>query len=230
MPRSRSRDERPKPFVVAIDGPAASGKGTLARRLAERFGFAHLDTGALYRATALLVLDAGGDPGDPAAAEGAARRVGPDHLADPRLRADEVAAAASLVAAVPEVRRALLAFQRNFAAHPPPPGRGAVLDGRDIGTVICPTADVKLFVTASTETRASRRLKELREQGLAVIYQDVLQDLTQRDARDRARHAAPLAPAPDAEIIDTTTLDADIVFERAAHLVARTLKEKEWQQ
>jgi CMP/dCMP kinase len=218
-----------RPFVVAIDGPAASGKGTLARRLAERFGFAHLDTGALYRATARLVLDAGGDPADPATAEAAARRVDPQLLADPRLRGDEVATAASVVAAIPEVRHALLALQRNFAAHPPAPGRGAVIDGRDIGTVICPDADVKLFVTASTEARARRRVKELREQGTAAIYETVLQDLNERDARDSGRQAAPLAVAPDAEVIDTTTLDADIVFERVADSIARMLKEKEWQ-
>jgi len=221
---------RSRPFVVAIDGPAASGKGTLARRLAERFGFAHLDTGALYRATARLVLDAGGDPADPATAEAAARRVDPQLLADLQLRGDEVATAASVVAAIPEVRHALLALQRNFAAHPPAPGRGAVIDGRDIGTVICPAADVKLFVTASTEARARRRVKELREQGTTAIYETVLQDLNERDARDSGRQAAPLAVAPDAEVIDTTTLDADIVFERVADLVARTLKEKEWQQ
>jgi cytidylate kinase len=221
---------RSRPFVVAIDGPAASGKGTLARRLAERFGFAHLDTGALYRATARLVLDAGGDPADPATAEAAARRVDPQLLADLQLRGDEVATAASVVAAIPEVRHALLALQRNFAGHPPAPGRGAVIDGRDIGTVICPAADVKLFVTASTEARARRRVKELREQGTTAIYETVLQDLNERDARDSGRQAAPLAVAPDAEVIDTTTLDADIVFERVADRVARMLKEKEWLQ
>ena len=220
---------RSRPFVVAIDGPAASGKGTLARRLAERFGFAYLDTGALYRATARLVLDAAGDPADPATAAAAARRVDPQLAADPRLRGDKVAAAASVVAAIPEVRHALLAVQRNFAAHPPVPARGAVLDGRDIGTVICPDADLKLFVTASTEARARRRVKELREQGTAAIYEAVLQDLHERDARDSGRQAAPLAVAPDAEVIDTTMLDADIVLERVADLIARMLKEKEWQ-
>jgi CMP/dCMP kinase len=217
-------------FVVAIDGPAASGKGTLARRLAQRFGLAHLDTGALYRATALLVLDAADDPADPAAAEAAARRVELQLLADPRLRGDSVAAAASVVAAIPGVRRALLDVQRNFAAHPPAPARGAVLDGRDIGTVVCPSADVKLFVTASTDARAGRRVKELREQGAAAIYENVLQDLTQRDARDSGRRVAPLAAAPDAEVIDTSMLDADLVFERVSELVARALEEKEWPQ
>jgi cytidylate kinase len=219
-----------RPFVVAIDGPAASGKGTLARRLADRFGFAHLDTGALYRATARLILDQAGDPADPATAEAAARCVDARVLSDARLRGDAVAEAASVVAAIPEVRRILLAVQRNFAAHPPRPGRGAVLDGRDIGTVVCPAADVKLFVTASPEARACRRVKELREQGATAIYENVLQDLKQRDARDSERRSAPLAVASDAEMIDTTLLDADRVFERGSELVARTLKEKEWQQ
>jgi cytidylate kinase len=223
-------ERRGTPFVVAIDGPAASGKGTLARRLAERLGLAQLDTGALYRATACLVLDENGDPADPATAEAAARRVDPRLLDDPRLRADAVSAAASVVAAIPEVRRALLGFQRDFAAHPPTPARGAVLDGRDIGTVVCPSADVKLFVTASTEARALRRVKELREQGAPAIYESVLQDLNERDARDSSRRAAPLMAAHDAHIIDTTTLDADVVFERVCALVARALEEKEWQQ
>ena len=217
-------------FVVAIDGPAGSGKGTLAHRLAERFGFAHLDTGALYRATALLVLDETGDPVHPVAAEAAARRVDLKLLADPRLRTDRIAAAASVVAAIPGVRRALLGLQRDFAEHPPPPARGAVLDGRDIGTVVCPGADVKLFITAGVDVRAARRVQELCEQGSAAIYENVLQDLNERDARDSSRRAAPLVAATDAEVIDTTALDADAVFERAAGLVARSLKEKEWQQ
>jgi cytidylate kinase len=219
-----------KVFVVAIDGPAASGKGTLARRLAERFRLAHLDTGALYRATARLVLDENGDTADPAAAGRAAQRLDPRRLADQRLRGDAVAAAASVVAAIPEVRRALLGFQRDFAAHPPAPARGAILDGRDIGTVVCPGADVKLFITASTEARAARRVKELREQGAPAIYENVLQDLNERDARDSGRRTAPLMAAHDAHIIDTTTLDADVVFERVCALVARALEEKEWQQ
>jgi CMP/dCMP kinase len=219
-----------KVFVVAIDGPAASGKGTLAHRLAERFGLAHLDTGALYRATARVVLDENGEPNDPVAAATAARRVDPRLLADPRLRGDAVASAASVVAAIPEVRRALLGLQRDFAAHPPASERGAVLDGRDIGTVVCPEADLKLFITASTEARAARRVKELREQGAPAIYENVLQDLNERDARDSGRRAAPLMAARDAHIIDTTTLDADVVFERVCALVARALEEKEWQQ
>ena len=211
------------PFVIAIDGPAASGKGTLARRLAERFGFAHLDTGALYRAAALLVLDQAGDPADPVAAAAAARRVDVPLLSDPRLRANEVAGAASIVAAIPGVRRALLDLQRNFAAHPPKPAKGAILDGRDIGSVVCPAANVKLFVTASAEERARRRVEELRQQGAAAILDDVLQDLKERDARDIERRAAPLIAASDATVIDTTTLDADAVFERVSGLIARAL-------
>jgi CMP/dCMP kinase len=219
-----------RPFVVAIDGPAASGKGTLAHRLAERFALAHLDTGALYRATALLVLDQAGDPADPAAAEAAACRVDPCLLTDPRLRDADVAAAASVVAAIPAVRSALLNWQRDFAAHPPAPAKGAVLDGRDIGSVVCPAADVKLFITASTEERARRRVEELRQRGALAIFEDVLQDLRERDARDSERRVAPLGAAPDAIVIDTTTLDADTVFEHTSVLIRRALKEKEWQQ
>jgi cytidylate kinase len=215
-----------RPFVVAIDGPAASGKGTLARRLAAHFGLAHLDTGRLYRATALLVLGEGGDPTDPVAAERAARRVEARFLSDPRLGGEAIGAAASMVAALPAVRQALIAVQRDFAAHPPPPAKGAVLDGRDIGSVVCPLADVKLFITAAAAARARRRVEELRHAGETAIYENVLQDLNQRDARDRERRMAPLAAPPGALIIDTTTLDADAVFERAAAFVARIYKEK----
>jgi len=210
-------------FVVAIDGPAASGKGTLARRLAERFGLAHLATGKLYRATALLLLDAGADPADPEAATDAARRVDPASLGDPRLLSEPVARVSSVVAAIPELRAALLAMQRDFAAHPPAPARGAVLDGRDIGTAVCPDAAVKLFVNASPEARAERRAKELRERGAAVIYRDVLQDMKERDARDSMRRVAPLVAAPDAVILDTTGLDADQALEQASDIIARAL-------
>jgi cytidylate kinase len=211
------------PFIVAIDGPAASGKGTLARRLAERFGLAHLDTGALYRAVALVVLEQAGDPADPVTAQAAARRVDPQRLSDPRLRGEAVSAAASVVASNPAVRRLLLDLQRNFAAHPPPAAQGAVLDGRDIGSVVCPTADVKLFVTASVEERARRRAEELRQGGGAAILESVLQELKERDARDIGRRDAPLIAAPDAVVIDSTALDADAVFEYASALIARAL-------
>jgi len=200
----------------------------LAHRLAERFGLAHLDTGKLYRATAFLVLSERADPFDPIAAASAARRVDIATLADPGLLSEDVAQGSSVVAAIPEVRAALLARQREFAAHPPaapkrPKPRGAVLDGRDIGTAICPDATVKLFITASPEIRAERRLRELRGRGATAIYGDVLQDMKERDARDSQRRVAPLAAAPDAVIIDTTGLDADEVFTRASDIIARAL-------
>jgi CMP/dCMP kinase len=218
------------PFVVAIDGPAASGKGTLARRLADRFGLSHLDTGALYRAVALVVLDQARNPADAVAAEEAARQLDPQLLRDPRLRGEAVSAAASMVAAIPAVRRVLLDLQRNFAAHPPRPAKGAVLDGRDMGSVVCPEADVKLFITADVAERARRRVVDLRQGGAVAIFEDVLQDLMNRDARDTERWASPLIAAPDAIVIDTTTLDPDAVFERASDLIERALKEKVWQQ
>lgn len=218
-PGTRAR----RPFVVAIDGPAASGKGTLARRLAEHFGLAHLDTGKLYRATAYLMLVEGGDPADPKTAAAAARRIDMSGLADPALLTEEVAQASSVVAAIPEVRAALLDRQREFAADPPASAPGAVLDGRDIGTAVCPDATVKLFITASPEARAERRLRELRGRGAAVIYGDVLQDMKERDARDSERRVAPLAAAPDAVTLDTTGLDADQVFELASEIIARAL-------
>ena len=214
---------RGSPLIIAIDGPAASGKGTLARRLARRFGLAHLDTGKLYRATALAVLEAGADPSDTGAAEKAAQTLDFARLDDPRLLREDVARASSLVAAIPAVRAALLAAQRSFANRPPGAARGAVLDGRDIGTVVCPDATVKLFLTASAETRAERRAKELRERGAAAIYDTVLEGMKERDARDSERRVAPLSAAPDAVTIDTTRLDPDQVFEQASGLIARLL-------
>ena len=212
-------------MIVAIDGPAASGKGTLARRLAQHFGWAHLETGALYRAVALHVLASGGDPGDAALAAIAARRVRPADLADPRLREERIGRAASVVAAHPAVRAALLAWQRDFACNPPGGAAGAVLDGRDIGTVICPDADAKLFITATPEARAERRFKELRESGENAIYQRVLEDMTDRDVRDTQRRAAPLVPANDAFVLDTTALDADAAFAAAVDYIGRKLAE-----
>ncbi|HYM04211.1 MAG TPA: (d)CMP kinase [Stellaceae bacterium] len=210
-------------MIIAIDGPAASGKGTLARRLARHFQLSHLDTGGLYRATALRALESGGDPADPAVAVAAARRVNAGDLADLRLREERVAQAASVVAAIPEVRAALLAFQRDFALHPPDGSAGAVLDGRDIGTVILPDADAKLFVTASAEARAERRFKELREAGEEAIYDRVLQDMRDRDTRDRQRRTAPLVPAGDAFVLDTTMIDADTAFAAAVAFIGRKL-------
>jgi cytidylate kinase len=212
--------------IIAIDGPAASGKGTLARRLAQRFGLAFLDTGGLYRAAALRALESGGDPSNPTLAEAAAKAVRPQDLDNPRLREERVSDAASVVAAIPAVRTALLAFQRDFAHHPPAGFQGAVLDGRDIGTIVCPDATVKLFVTASAEARALRRFKELQESGQAAIYQRVLQDIEQRDARDRERLTAPLRRADDAIELDTTALDADAAFAKAVVLVEQTLAGK----
>lgn len=202
-------------MIVAIDGPAAAGKGTLARRLAAHLGYAYLDTGLLYRATGKKVLDAGGDPADPNTAEAVAKALVAADLEADGLRTDEAAGAASKVAAIPAVRAALLEFQRRFAAAPPAPAEGAVLDGRDIGTVVCPDADVKLFVTASDEVRAERRAKELRQAGHDAITARVLQEMKERDARDRARDVAPLIAAEDAIEIDTSDLDADQVFEKA---------------
>jgi cytidylate kinase len=191
--------------IIAVDGPAAAGKGTLGRRLARHYGLAFLDTGGLYRATALHALENGANPADPASAEAAARRVTAADLNDPRLRGEAVAQAASIVAAIPAVRTALLGFQRDFAARPP----GAVLDGRDIGTVVCPDADAKIYVTASREARARRRFDAVRARGENDIYNPVLQDLIDRHARDSERRTAPLAPAGDAIVLDTTDLDAD---------------------
>lgn len=203
-------------LVIAIDGPAAAGKGTLARRLANELGLAYLDTGSIYRAVGVSVLKAGQDPADPAAAAAAAQALTPDSLSllqqDPLLRSEDGGKAASLVAAQPAVRQALLDFQRAFASTPPGGARGAVLDGRDIGTVVCPDARVKLFVTASVEERARRRVKELRERGETVIESVVLQDMKDRDERDQARAVAPLRPADDALVLDTSALDADAAF------------------
>lgn len=203
-------------MIIAIDGPAAAGKGTLARRVAEHFGLAYLDTGAIYRAVGLTVLRSGGNPADTAAALEAARALTPEDLArlqrDPELRSEAAGQAASQVAAQQPVRDALLDFQRRFAKEPPDGTKGAVLDGRDIGTVVCPDADHKIFVTASPEVRARRRIKELREKGIEVIESRVLQDMKERDARDRERSVAPLRPAEGAFVLDTSDLDADAAF------------------
>ena len=206
-------------MIIAIDGPAASGKGTLARKLAEALDFAHLDTGKLYRAVGHAVLKAGDDPTDPKDAERAALALDPSRLSDPELALDTVADAASKVAVIPGVRAALLAFQRDFAASPPGGAEGAVLDGRDVGTVICPDAPVKLFVTADVEVRAERRHKELLNRGEASIYARVLEELRARDDRDRGRKDAPLKAADDAIVLDTSSLTAEEAFLQALRIV-----------
>lgn len=202
--------------VIAIDGPVAAGKGTLARQLAGAFGLAHLDTGMIYRAVAAKVLSAGGDPSDPEAALAAARALTRADLERDDLRREAVGQGASIVAAMAPVRDELLAFQRRFAEEGEP---GAVLDGRDIGTVVCPGAKVKFFVTASVESRARRRHKELLERGEKSIYARVLRDLQDRDARDSGRQTAPLRPAEDAIKLDTTEMDAEAAFEAAVQYV-----------
>ena len=206
-------------MIIAIDGPAAAGKGTLARRLAAHFDYAFLDTGRLYRAVGYLVLDAGGDPANEADAVAAARALDPAALEDVDLHTETVADAASKVAAIPAVRQVLLDFQRDFAANPPGGKAGAVLDGRDIGSVVCPDADVKLFVTARPEIRAERRHKELQEKGLESTYPAVLAEIEARDERDRTRDVSPLL-AGDSREIDTSDKTPDAVFEEVRVLVA----------
>lgn len=202
-------------MIIAIDGPAGAGKGTLAKALADHLGYPHLDTGSLYRATALTVLRAGGSPEDPVVAERAARSLDTGVLDSPELRTAEVGAASSQVAAIPAVRAALLDFQRGFAHRPP----GAVLDGRDVGTVVVPDAEVKLFVTASAAVRAARRHQELRDRGEPSIYARVLADIEARDARDAGRADAPMRKAEDAIEIDTSDLSPSEVFTRALAVI-----------
>jgi cytidylate kinase len=204
-------------FVIAIDGPAASGKGTLARRLAAHYGLPHLDTGLLYRATARALLDEGLPLDDVDGAVEAARGLSLTDFDEARLRARDMGEAASVVAAMPAVRAALVDMQRAFAARL----EGAVLDGRDIGTVICPAAQVKIFVTASPETRAQRRALELAARGEEVDYDAILDDVRKRDARDSERSAAPLKAAEDAVTLDTSELDRDQVFAVALEIAER---------
>jgi cytidylate kinase len=202
-------------MIIAIDGPAASGKGTLGKRIAAHYSLIHLDTGKLYRAVARDTLAAGASPADEDAALAAAEALDVGTLGDPFLMDGRLGEAASIVASHPAVRAALLAYQRAFARRKP----GAVLDGRDIGTVICPEADVKLFVTATPEERARRRHRELREAGNSISEADVLADIRRRDARDRSRAAAPLRQAEDAYLLDTTNLDIDAAFKAAIALI-----------
>lgn len=211
-------------LVVAVDGPTASGKGTLARRIAAALDLAHLDTGTLYRAVAAKLLAADGNPDDGPAARRIAETLTLEDLERQDLRQERVSQAASQVACHGSVREALLELQRYFALHPPAGRAGAVLDGRDIGTVVCPEAEVKIFVTAGAEARAMRRHRELLERGEGSIYARVLQDLEERDARDSGRAAAPLKAAPDAVVIDTTDMDIDTAFEAAMAAIAATLR------
>ena len=209
------------PVVVAIDGPAASGKGTLARRLSAELGYPHLDTGLLYRAVGLELQRREIDPGDREAATAVAVGLDLSALdgAGAALRREATGNAAGIVAAVPGVRDALRDLQRGFAVAPPGAAAGAVLEGRDIGTVICPDADVKLFIHASVAERSRRRVAELRDRGMDARLEDVLRDMKERDTRDRTRATAPLVPADDATVIDTTHLDADAVFDVAMSVI-----------
>lgn len=205
-------------MIIAIDGPAASGKGTLGKKLAAHYRLRHLDTGLIYRAVAKALLDAGHHPGDAVAAVAAAKALDPSRFDETVLKTHAIGEAASVVSAIPEVRAALLSFQREFAGKQP----GAVLDGRDIGTVICPNADVKIYVTATPDVRARRRAAEYRAQGRNIEEAAVLADILKRDERDQNRRAAPLKRAPDAHLLDTTHLDIDAAIRAAIDIVEAT--------
>ena len=205
-------------MIIAVDGPAASGKGTIAKALAAHYGLPHLDTGLLYRAVGISVLRGGGDPSDEGEAFHACA-FDDALLTDPGLKSEAAGRAASIVSAHPSVRASLLERQRDFAKQ----AGGAVLDGRDIGTVICPTADVKIFVTASPEARAQRRALELASRGERIDYAAILADIAKRDARDSGRAAAPLRAAPDAALLDTTRLGVEAAFAEALRIVAQQM-------
>jgi CMP/dCMP kinase len=202
-------------MIIAIDGPAASGKGTLAKRLAAHYGFHHLDTGLIYRAVAFALMDQGADLKDEAAAVMAAQGVNPGTFDNPALKSHQVGSAASIVSAIPAVRAALVEFQRQFASQPP----GAVLDGRDIGTAICPSAEVKIFVVADAKIRAHRRTLELRGRGEEADEAAILADILARDERDQNRTAAPLRRAEDAHVLDNTNLDIEAGVQAAIAIV-----------
>lgn len=219
-------------ITIAVDGPSASGKGTLARRLAEQFHLYYLDSGAVYRAAAKHILDQGKNPDNPEDGVSAAMYVR-DHLTiemieDPALRNDTVADATSRLSRFPPVRDIITETLRLYATHPPvrpghKPFQGSILDGRDIGTVVCPQAEVKLYVTASTQTRADRRFKELTGKGIATTYETVFQDMADRDARDSGREVSPLKPANDAVLFDTTHMNIETAFEQAVEIVRQKL-------
>jgi cytidylate kinase len=214
-----------RPVVIAVDGTAASGKGTLAKRLAQHFGFAHLDSGSLYRLTALAVLDAHGDPKNHADAVRGARAIDLSRAGDPAIRSDKVGAAASQVAAIPAVRQALFAFQRSFLEKPPGGSDGAVMDGRDIGTIICPDAAAKLFVDARLEVRAGRRQLELKNLGIERDLPGLLEELEARDHADANRPISPMRRAADADLLDTSYLDIDAALAAALALVTPKVEE-----
>jgi cytidylate kinase len=207
-------------IVIAVDGTAASGKGTLAKKLALHFGFAHLDSGALYRLAAYSVLQAKGDPQNEGDALRGAQTIDFNLAGDPRIRTDIVGKAASHVAAIPAVRTALFDFQKNFLTNPPGGSPGAVMDGRDIGTVICPEAIAKLYVDARLDVRARRRWSELKAMGIRRAEQDVVAELEARDAADKSRPVSPLKQAPDADLLDTSNLGIDAAFAAALALVS----------
>jgi cytidylate kinase len=208
-----------KSVVIAVDGTAASGKGTLAKKLASHFGFDYLDSGALYRLTALAVVQAGGDPRNETDALQGARSIDPSMAGDPAIRTDTIGQAASQVAAIAQVRQALLNFQRDFLIHPPSGRPGAVMDGRDIGTVICPAATAKLYIDARPELRAHRRWKELKDMGIYRDEAELLRELMLRDAADKARPISPLVQAGDAALLDTSDLGIEPAFAAALALV-----------
>jgi cytidylate kinase len=213
------------PVVIAVDGTAASGKGTLAKRLAQHFGFAHLDSGALYRLTALAVIQAKGNPALETDAVKGARSIDLSRAGDPVIRSDAIGRASSQVAGIPAVRAALFAFQRAFLESPPGGSDGAVMDGRDIGTVICPDAAAKLFVDARPEVRAHRRWLELRTLGITRDERELLEELSKRDAADRDRPISPMRAAQDADLLDTTDLDIDAALAAALVLVKPKVEE-----
>lgn len=202
-------------MIIAIDGPAASGKGTISKQLAAHYGLRHLDTGLIYRAVAKALLDAGKRPDDVGAAVAVAKMLDPARFDEAALKSQAIGEAASIVSAIPELRAELVTFQRDFAAKPP----GAVLDGRDIGTVICPNADVKIFVTASPEVRAHRRALEFAAAGKPMNEETVLADIRARDARDMGRATAPLKQAADAHLLDTTNMDISTAIRAAIDIV-----------
>ena len=210
-------------IIVAIDGSAASGKGTLAKRIAAHFDFAYLDSGSLSRAIGVAVLRKSGDPTNEAQAVSAAKNLDITQFTPEDLRTEAAGVAASQVAAIPAVRAAILQFQRDFAHTPPHGKKGAVLDGRDIGTVVCPHAPAKIFVSASLDVRVARRIKELRAKGELVIEARVRADLEARDVRDSSRAVAPMKPAEDAWQLDTSALDADQVFDLSKNFVAEKI-------